>query len=160
MAKKEQNIPEFANKSFEENLSELENIVSSLETENTSLEDALKLYQKGINISIYLNKILDNIQGKIEIFKQKTQNGEIISDPFYFDFSKIDNSGDNKKKNNSIKENENAKSIKANKKPKKVNIEKDDSTQPENQNSEQNSKKNSITDVPEFFQDDDEDSLF
>lgn len=126
MPKKNQNKEnfDFHKKSFEENLAELESIVTSLETENTSLEEALKLYQKGINISIYLNKTLDNIQSKIEIFKQKTQNGEIITDPFFFEFNNNEYSiqkntkSNNREINNKetkIKETNN-KEIKSNKK--------------------------------------------
>ncbi len=47
------------NKSFEELLKELELVVSSLESGNLSLEDSVKAYKQGMELSIECKKRLD-----------------------------------------------------------------------------------------------------
>ena len=58
MAKKPENL------TFEESLTELENIVTSLEQGDFSLDDALKQFERGINL-------VRNSQGKLEQAQQK-----------------------------------------------------------------------------------------
>lgn len=58
VAKKPENL------SFEESLSELEHIVSSLEHGEVSLDDALKQFERGI-------KLVRNSQAKLENAQQK-----------------------------------------------------------------------------------------
>ncbi len=58
MAKKPENL------TFEESLTELENIVTSLEQGDVSLDDALKQFERGINL-------VRNSQGKLEQAQQK-----------------------------------------------------------------------------------------
>lgn len=58
MAKKPENL------TFEESLSELEQIVAALEQGDVSLDDALKQFERGINL-------VRNSQGKLEQAQQK-----------------------------------------------------------------------------------------
>jgi len=58
VAKKPENL------TFEESLTELENIVTSLEQGDVSLDDALKQFERGINL-------VRNSQGKLEQAQQK-----------------------------------------------------------------------------------------
>ncbi|MCG9697274.1 exodeoxyribonuclease VII small subunit [Shewanella sp. Isolate11] len=58
MAKKPENL------TFEESLSELERIVAELEQGDVSLDDALKQFERGINL-------VRNSQGKLEQAQQK-----------------------------------------------------------------------------------------
>lgn len=54
------------NKSFEVLMKELEELVSSLESGETKLEDALKLYKEGIGIVDILGKRLNDARKQIE----------------------------------------------------------------------------------------------
>ncbi|MEQ9264085.1 MAG: exodeoxyribonuclease VII small subunit [Balneolaceae bacterium] len=52
--------------SFEEALKELESIVSKLENEDITLEDSVKLYEKGVHLSHFCNEILEQAELRIE----------------------------------------------------------------------------------------------
>ncbi|MGR3741646.1 exodeoxyribonuclease VII small subunit [Companilactobacillus sp. DQM5] len=51
-----------ANKTFEDNLNELENIVIELEKGDVPLEEAMKKFQKGIDLSNTLEKTLKSAE--------------------------------------------------------------------------------------------------
>lgn len=70
----------FSNKSFEENLIQLENIVSKMESSDISLDEAIKLYEEGLNLSIYLNNLLTKYEGKIKILEKNFEEGKILSE--------------------------------------------------------------------------------
>ncbi len=53
-------------KTFEENLKELEAIVLKLESGETGLDEALELYEKGIKLSAICKERLENAKQKIE----------------------------------------------------------------------------------------------
>lgn len=55
------------NKNFEQLMNELENIVSQLEKGNLSLDESIKMYQKGIEISNLLTKKLEEAKLIIEV---------------------------------------------------------------------------------------------
>ena len=52
--------------SFEEALKELESIVKQLENDEVSLEDSVKLYEKGLELSKFCSEILDQAELRIE----------------------------------------------------------------------------------------------
>ena len=62
------------NKSFEELINELEEIVKNLESNKLSLEESVKEYQKGIEISLECNKRLD--EAKSVVVTKMTETGE------------------------------------------------------------------------------------
>lgn len=51
-----------ANKTFEENMQELETIVSELEKGNVPLEEAMEKFKHGMNLSNELEKTLTNAE--------------------------------------------------------------------------------------------------
>lgn len=50
---------------FEDALKRIEQIVGLLESQQTSLEQSVELYQEGIKLTSYCNKKLENIEGKV-----------------------------------------------------------------------------------------------
>ncbi|MEQ9309264.1 MAG: exodeoxyribonuclease VII small subunit [Balneolaceae bacterium] len=52
--------------SFEEALKELESIVKKLENDEITLEDSVKLYEKGLELSKFCSEILDQAELRIE----------------------------------------------------------------------------------------------
>lgn len=58
------------NKTFEESMEELESIVKTLENGECSLEDAVKLFEKGVKLSNDCHKVLDDAEQKIKILTE------------------------------------------------------------------------------------------
>ena len=65
---------------FETALSELETVIAKLEDSNTPLDEALKLYEKGISLVRICNERLESAERKIKILQSK--DGEIIETDF------------------------------------------------------------------------------
>ncbi|MCG8338790.1 MAG: exodeoxyribonuclease VII small subunit [Proteobacteria bacterium] len=61
--------------SFEKKLEQLENIVQSLEDGTSTLDQSLKAFEKGVNLSRVCQEELDKAGKKIEILLK--ENGEI-----------------------------------------------------------------------------------
>ncbi len=61
--------------SFEKNLEQLEKIVQTLEEGTATLDQSLKAFEKGINLSRTCQAELDKAEKKIEILLK--ENGEI-----------------------------------------------------------------------------------
>jgi len=72
---------------FEESLKKLEKIVEDLEKGDLSLDEALKKYQEGIELSRLCAQRLDNAKKKIDVLA-KNKKGEFELKPF--DESKIE----------------------------------------------------------------------
>ena len=56
---------------FEQAIKELEDIVASLESNNLTLDEALKLFKRGISLSAHCNVMLDKAEGLIKILTQE-----------------------------------------------------------------------------------------
>lgn len=69
------------NKSFEEALAELEQIVSKLEKGEISLEESIANFQQGIELSRYCASKLDEAEKKISILLQD-EEGKLIEKDF------------------------------------------------------------------------------
>ena len=67
------------NKSFEEYIPELENILKSLENRDITLDDAVKNYTKGVEISKKCYQILDSNEKLV--ISQMTDSGLVDFDP-------------------------------------------------------------------------------
>ena len=65
---------------FEEKMQELENVVSSLEKGDMNLDESLKKFEEGMNLSKQCNKILEEAEKKITILLE--ENGEIKEEKF------------------------------------------------------------------------------
>ena len=65
---------------FEECLQRLEKIVKELEKGDVPLEQSLKLFEEGMQLSTSCLKELEEAEGKIEILLK--QNGKLQAEPF------------------------------------------------------------------------------
>ena len=67
--------------SFEEKMQKLEQIVGELEKGDLNLDDSVKKFEEGINISKECNKILEDAEKKITILVKK-EYGETDEENF------------------------------------------------------------------------------
>ncbi len=67
-------------KSFSQSLRALQDAAEKIGQPATSLEDALKLFDEGIQESEYLNEILKNAEQKIEVFEKSEQSTGVDTD--------------------------------------------------------------------------------
>lgn len=65
---------------FEENINELDSLVIQLESNQLSLEDALKAFEKGVKLSQECQLVLTQAEQKVQILLEK-QDGEHL-EPF------------------------------------------------------------------------------
>jgi exodeoxyribonuclease VII small subunit len=70
-----------AEKKFENALKELEQIVEQLEDSELPLDDALKLFERGIKLSQFCSAKLDDAEQKVELLV-KGANGVLRPVPF------------------------------------------------------------------------------
>jgi exodeoxyribonuclease VII small subunit len=68
-------------KNFEELIEELEEITTQLENDKLTLDDSVKLFEKGMNISKDCNERLENAEKRITILLN-TEDGEIKEENF------------------------------------------------------------------------------
>ena len=66
---------------FEFCLTRLEEIVRKLDSANLSLDDAMKLFEEGMQLSRDCQKYLEQAEGKVEILLKKA-GGEMVAEPF------------------------------------------------------------------------------
>lgn len=66
---------------FEGALSRLEKIVEDLEKGDLSLEEALKLFEEGVQVSRYCARVLKEAERKVEILT-RNQEGELETGSF------------------------------------------------------------------------------
>lgn len=78
---------ETASPKFEDCLQRLELIVGQLEKGEVPLEQALKLFEEGIQLSNSCRKELDDAEGKVEILLK--QNGKLQPEPFETNTAKV-----------------------------------------------------------------------
>ena len=72
--------PQEPARSFEANLEELEAVVKKLEAGDLPLEESLKYFERGIQLSEACRKQLEEAESKVEILLQK--NGKTTAEPF------------------------------------------------------------------------------
>ncbi|MEQ1353269.1 MAG: exodeoxyribonuclease VII small subunit [Candidatus Acidiferrum sp.] len=74
--------PEPAKKpDFERSLARLEEVVRRLESPQLSLDDAMKLFEEGVELSRECQKQLEEAEGKVEILLKKA-DGKMAPEPF------------------------------------------------------------------------------
>ena len=66
--------------SFEDNMQNLENIVTELEKGDLNLDDSISKFEEGIKISKECNKMLEDAEKKITILLEK--DGEVKEENF------------------------------------------------------------------------------
>lgn len=65
---------------FEINIKELEEIVAKLEKNDISLDESLKLFERGVMLSAQCNKLLDEAEQKVNVLLKK--DGEMAEQDF------------------------------------------------------------------------------
>ncbi|MFQ5329490.1 MAG: exodeoxyribonuclease VII small subunit [Thermodesulfobacteriota bacterium] len=73
---------------FEASLKRLEEIVSTLEDGNLSIEESLKLFEEGVGLSRLSNKILDDAERRVESLVKGDDS--LTREPFAADDSTVD----------------------------------------------------------------------
>ncbi len=73
--KKTKNITESIN--FENSLTELEKIVETMEKGDLSLEDSLKYFEQGINLTRHCQESLKDAEQKVKILSEQSQNANL-----------------------------------------------------------------------------------
>ena len=68
-------------KSFEENLSRLEELTQNIRRSDISLEDALSTFEEGIQLAKTLEKDIEKIEGKIQILMNQPVKAENSANP-------------------------------------------------------------------------------
>lgn len=66
---------------FEKSLARLEEVVRRLESANLSLDDAMKLFEEGVELSRECQKQLEQAEGRVEILLKKA-DGKLATEPF------------------------------------------------------------------------------
>jgi exodeoxyribonuclease VII small subunit len=66
---------------FEESLKQLETIVGQLEKGDLSLEDSIRLFEEGMNLSSVCKQELDAAEGKVQVLL-KQRDGSMKPEPF------------------------------------------------------------------------------
>ncbi|HUH62833.1 MAG TPA: exodeoxyribonuclease VII small subunit [Terracidiphilus sp.] len=67
--------------SFEESLNKLESIVERLEKGDLSLEESLKLFEEGVQLSAACKQEIDAAEGKVQVLV-KQRDGSLKAEPF------------------------------------------------------------------------------
>jgi exodeoxyribonuclease VII small subunit len=66
---------------FERSLARLEEVVRKLESPQLSLDDTMKLFEEGVELSRECQKQLEEAEGRVEILLKKA-NGKMVAENF------------------------------------------------------------------------------
>ena len=66
---------------FEKSLARLEEVVRRLESPQLSLDEAMKLFEEGVELSRECQKQLEEAEGRVEILRKKA-GGHVVAEPF------------------------------------------------------------------------------
>ena len=66
---------------FERSLTRLEEVVRKLESPQLSLDEAMKLFEEGVELSRECQKQLEEAEGRVEILLKKA-DGKMTAEPF------------------------------------------------------------------------------
>ena len=66
---------------FEQALTQLEDLVREMESDDLPLEELIQKYEQGTQLHRVCEKRLDEAQGRIELIRKK-RNGETVVEPF------------------------------------------------------------------------------
>ena len=56
---------------FEQALVKLENVVETMESDNTTLEESIALYKDGVKLSKYCNEILSRFEAEVTVLQKE-----------------------------------------------------------------------------------------
>lgn len=71
--------------SFEESLKQLETVVAQLERGDLPLEESIRVFEKGMELSAECKKQLEEAEGKVELLVKRRDgsvNGPMAREPF------------------------------------------------------------------------------
>ncbi len=66
---------------FERSLARLEEVAKRLENANLSLDEAMKLFEEGVQLSRDCQKQLEQAESRVEILLKKA-DGQLVAEPF------------------------------------------------------------------------------
>ena len=66
---------------FERSLQRLEEVVKRLESANLPLDEAMKLFEEGVELTRECQKQLEEAEGRVEILLKKA-GGNVVAEPF------------------------------------------------------------------------------
>ena len=66
---------------FEKSLARLEEVVRRLESPQLALDEAMKLFEEGVELSRECQKQLEEAEGRVEILLKKA-DGKLVAEPF------------------------------------------------------------------------------
>jgi exodeoxyribonuclease VII small subunit len=66
---------------FERSLARLEEVVRRLESPQLALDEAMKLFEEGVELSRECQKQLEEAEGRVEILLKKA-DGKMVGEPF------------------------------------------------------------------------------
>src|ERR1700757_982469 len=66
---------------FEKSLARLEEVVRRLESPQLALDEAMKLFEEGVELSRECQKQLEEAEGRVEILLKKA-DGKFVAEPF------------------------------------------------------------------------------
>ena len=69
------------NLTYEESMKELEQVVKDLESGDLTLDESIKKFEKGMNLSKYFSTLLEDAEKKITLLIEK-EDGEVAIEPF------------------------------------------------------------------------------
>ncbi|MBQ9314606.1 MAG: exodeoxyribonuclease VII small subunit [Clostridia bacterium] len=72
------------NKTYEESMKELEQVVKDLESGELSLDESIKKFEKGMELSKHCSSLLEDAEKKITLLIEK-ENGEVSEESFEID---------------------------------------------------------------------------
>ena len=71
---------------FEEELTDLEGIVSQIDSGELSLEDSISAFERGVSLVRSLNQKLDEVERRVEVLIRDSR-GELKRTPYQGDFA-------------------------------------------------------------------------
>lgn len=69
------------NLTYEESMKELEQVVKELESGELTLDESIKRFEKGMELSKHCNSLLENAEKKITLLIEK-EDGSVVSESF------------------------------------------------------------------------------
>lgn len=68
------------NLSYEESMNELEKVVKELESNELTLDESIKRFEKGMELSKHCSKLLEGAEKKISVLIQKEDGSATVED--------------------------------------------------------------------------------
>jgi exodeoxyribonuclease VII small subunit len=86
-------MAEADSKKFEDELTDLEGIVSRIDSGELSLEESISAFERGVGLVRSLNQKLDEVERRIEVLIRDSR-GELKRSPYQGDLTRDNGSGD------------------------------------------------------------------